>query len=118
MASTVDDAADRRQANRAVGWGAAGLAVAGLLELSLALLSGSVALLGDALHNLSDVSTSLLVFVGLPRLSEITNRALRRQVAAPRPHVLPRVGRRRRIRRHCRNQMVARFKLRVGRRIN
>jgi divalent metal cation (Fe/Co/Zn/Cd) transporter len=32
--------------------------------LAIALLSGSVALLGDALHNLSDVSTSALVFVG------------------------------------------------------
>ena len=34
------------------------------MELGLALLSGSVALLGDALHNLSDVSTSVLVFIG------------------------------------------------------
>jgi cation diffusion facilitator family transporter len=64
LASAVDDAADRRQANRAVGWGGAGLAVTGLVELVLALLSGSVALLGDALHNLSDVSTSALVFIG------------------------------------------------------
>ena len=32
--------------------------------MAIALLSGSVALLGDALHNLSDVSTSALVFVG------------------------------------------------------
>jgi cation diffusion facilitator family transporter len=47
-----------------VGLSAVGLAVTGLVELFLALLSGSVALLGDALHNLSDVSTSLLVFVG------------------------------------------------------
>lgn len=29
----------------------AGLAVAGLIELAIALVSGSVALLGDALHN-------------------------------------------------------------------
>src|ERR1700736_4341725 len=41
-----------------------GLAVTGLAELVIALVSGSVALLGDALHNLSDVSTSLLVFIG------------------------------------------------------
>jgi cation diffusion facilitator family transporter len=60
----LDDEGDRRQANRAVGWGGVGLAVTGLIELALALLSGSVALLGDALHNLSDVSTSLLVFIG------------------------------------------------------
>jgi cation diffusion facilitator family transporter len=64
LVSTVDEAGDRRQANRAVGWGGAGLAVTGLIELALALLSGSVALLGDALHNLSDVSTSVLVFIG------------------------------------------------------
>ena len=43
---------------------AAGLAVTGLIELAIALVSGSVALLGDALHNLSDVSTSALVFIG------------------------------------------------------
>ena len=47
-----------------MGWGGLGLAATGLIELALALLSGSVALLGDALHNLSDVSTSLLVFIG------------------------------------------------------
>jgi cation diffusion facilitator family transporter len=64
LVSTVDEAGDRRQANLAVGWGGAGLAVTGLIELVLALLSGSVALLGDALHNVSDVSTSVLVFVG------------------------------------------------------
>jgi Co/Zn/Cd efflux system component len=34
------------------------LAIAGRAELAHALLSGSVALLGDALHNLSDVATS------------------------------------------------------------
>ena len=64
LASSVDDDDDRRQANRAVGWGGVGLAATGVVELALALLSGSVALLGDALHNLSDVSTSLLVFIG------------------------------------------------------
>ncbi len=60
----VDDAAERRQANQAVAWSAVGLAATGLIELALALLSGSVGLLGDALHNLSDVSTSLVVFLG------------------------------------------------------
>lgn len=60
----TDDAAERRQANRAVAVSAVGLALTGLVELAIALLSGSVALLGDALHNLSDVSTSILVFVG------------------------------------------------------
>jgi len=62
--TAADDAAERRQANRAVAVSAVGLALTGLIELAIALLSGSVALLGDALHNLSDVSTSALVFVG------------------------------------------------------
>lgn len=64
----ADDADERRQANRAVGVSAVGLALTGLVELAFALLSGSVALLGDALHNLSDVSTSVVVFLGF-RLS-------------------------------------------------
>jgi cation diffusion facilitator family transporter len=64
LATAVDDAGERRQANRAVTVSAIGLTLTGLIELAIALLSGSVALLGDALHNLSDVSTSALVFVG------------------------------------------------------
>jgi Co/Zn/Cd efflux system component len=64
LSSSVRDAGDRRQANRAVGWSAVGLALTALIELVVALLAGSVALLDDALHNLSDVSTSLLVFIG------------------------------------------------------
>lgn len=59
-----DDARERRQANHAVGVSALGLAITGLVELGIALLTGSVGLLGDALHNLSDVSTSLVVFLG------------------------------------------------------
>ena len=62
--TVTDDAGERRQANRAIAVSAIGLALTGLVELAIALLSGSVALLGDALHNLSDVSTSVLVFVG------------------------------------------------------
>src|SRR6202022_169864 len=64
LAAAVDDVDERRRANRAVAVSAAGLAVTGLVELVIALVSGSVALLGDALHNLSDVSTSVLVFIG------------------------------------------------------
>jgi cation diffusion facilitator family transporter len=51
-----------------MGLSAIGLAVVGAIELGIALLTGSVALLGDALHNLSDVSTSAVVFAGF-RLS-------------------------------------------------
>ena len=63
-----DDIQDRRAANRAVGVSALGLAGTGLIELLLAILTGSVGLLGDAIHNLSDVSTSAVVFLGF-RLS-------------------------------------------------
>jgi cation diffusion facilitator family transporter len=63
-----DDAQDRRAANTAVAVSAIGLAGTGLLELLLAILTGSVGLLGDAIHNLSDLSTSAVVFLGF-RLS-------------------------------------------------
>ncbi|MDQ2813708.1 MAG: cation diffusion facilitator family transporter [Actinomycetota bacterium] len=63
-----DDGQERRDANRAIGVSAAGLAVTGVAELLVALLTGSVGLLGDAIHNLSDVSTSAVVFLGF-RLS-------------------------------------------------
>ncbi|HLZ28609.1 MAG TPA: cation diffusion facilitator family transporter [Chloroflexota bacterium] len=62
-----DDAREREHraaANRAVAVSAIGLALTGAIELGIALFTGSVALLGDALHNLSDVSTSLVVFLG------------------------------------------------------
>jgi len=59
-----DEAAHRRDANRAVGISAVGLALTGGIELALAIVTGSVALLSDALHNLSDVSTSAVVFLG------------------------------------------------------
>jgi len=59
-----DEAADRRAANRAVAFSAVGLALTGGIELALALVTGSVALLGDAIHNLSDVSTSAVIFLG------------------------------------------------------
>jgi len=62
--TAADDAGERRQANRAIAVSAIGLTLTGLVELAIALVSGSVALLGDALHNLSDVSTSALVFIG------------------------------------------------------
>jgi cation diffusion facilitator family transporter len=64
LPSTRDDEQERRQANRAIAISAAGLAATGLVELLLAILTGSVGLLGDAIHNLSDVSTSAVVFIG------------------------------------------------------
>jgi cation diffusion facilitator family transporter len=68
LAHGRDDADERRQANRAVAVSAIGLAATGLIELLLAFVTNSVGLLGDAIHNLSDVSTSAVVFLGF-RLS-------------------------------------------------
>ncbi|HEX2680905.1 MAG TPA: cation diffusion facilitator family transporter [Candidatus Dormibacteraeota bacterium] len=61
---THDEQAHRRAANKAVAVSAIGLALTGGIELVLAIFTGSVALLGDALHNLADVSTSAVVFLG------------------------------------------------------
>jgi cation diffusion facilitator family transporter len=69
LLGTRDDNQDRRAANRAVAVSAIGLAGTGIAELLLAILTGSVGLLGDAIHNLSDVSTSAVVFLGF-RLSK------------------------------------------------
>ncbi len=66
----VHDPRDRRDAHRAIIVSAIGLSLTGAIELSIALLAHSTGLLGDALHNLSDVSTSLAVFLGL-RLSRL-----------------------------------------------
>jgi cation diffusion facilitator family transporter len=63
-----DDVRERREANRAIAVSAIGLAATGIVELLVAVLTGSVGLLGDAIHNLSDVSTSAVVFLGF-RLS-------------------------------------------------
>lgn len=60
-----NDELDRSDAYRAILVSAIGLGITGLIELGIAILGGSVGLLSDALHNLSDVSTSLVVFVGL-----------------------------------------------------
>ena len=64
-AQVAREVVDRQDAHRAILVSAAGLGVAGLIELAIAALSGSVGLLSDALHNLADVSTSLVVFLGL-----------------------------------------------------
>lgn len=64
LPAIADDAGERRQANRAIATSGIGLTITGLLELAIAILTGSVGLLGDAFHNLSDVSTSVLVFLG------------------------------------------------------
>jgi cation diffusion facilitator family transporter len=59
-----DEAEHRSAANRALAFSAVVLAAAGAIELLVALFTHSVGLLGDGLHNLSDVSTSALVFFG------------------------------------------------------
>ena len=62
--SRHDETEHRSAANRALVYSAIGLGAAGGIELVFAVFTHSVGLLGDALHNLSDVSTSLLVFLG------------------------------------------------------
>ncbi|HEV2172751.1 MAG TPA: cation diffusion facilitator family transporter, partial [Nitrospira sp.] len=53
-----------RAANQAIAFSAIGLALTGGIELGLAIVTNSVALLGDSLHNLADVSTSAVLFLG------------------------------------------------------
>jgi divalent metal cation (Fe/Co/Zn/Cd) transporter len=60
----LDDPAHRHATNEPVGVSALVLARTGLIALRTALVSGLASLLGDASHNLSDVSTSLVVFLG------------------------------------------------------
>src|SRR5260370_41787658 len=81
-----NDAADRRDAHRAIAVSAVGLAITGFAELAVALGTSSAGLLGDALHNLSDVSTSAVGFVGF-RLSK-------RPDSASHPYGWARAGRR------------------------
>lgn len=64
IAARHDEAEHRSAANRALIYSAVGLGLTGGIELLFATFTHSVGLLGDALHNLSDVSTSLLVFLG------------------------------------------------------
>ena len=52
-----DEAEHRSAANRALVYSAIGLGLAGGIEMVFAVFTHSVGLLGDALHNLSDVST-------------------------------------------------------------
>jgi cation diffusion facilitator family transporter len=59
-----DEREHRRAANRAVTVSAVVLGAAAVVELVFAGVTRSVGLLGDGLHNLSDVSTSALVYVG------------------------------------------------------
>ncbi len=58
------DAEHRRDAHRALWLSALGLTLTGGIEFGIALLSGSAGLLSDAIHNLADVSTSLVAFMG------------------------------------------------------
>jgi cation diffusion facilitator family transporter len=148
LARVRDDAGERRQANRAVAVSAAGLGLTGLVELLLAVLTGSVGLLGDAIHNLSDVSTSAVVFLGfrlsrrpptekypygLERAEDLAGigiaaviwvsaafagfESVRKLIDhGPTSHVW--AGMAGAVAGIAGNQLVARYKLRVGRRIN
>jgi divalent metal cation (Fe/Co/Zn/Cd) transporter len=71
-----DDVQERRDANRAIAVSAIGLAATSIVELLLAILTGSVGRLGDAIHNLSDVSTSPVVFLGFRAVAQRADRAV------------------------------------------
>ena len=62
------DEAHRRLAMRAIVVSSAGLLLTSSFELAITVLSGSVALLSDAIHNLGDVFTTVGVYIGF-RLS-------------------------------------------------
>jgi cation efflux family protein len=72
--TAIDDVGERRQANRAIAMSAVRLALTRLIELAIALVSGSVTLFGDTVHNLSDVSTSALVFFGFRTSRKIASK--------------------------------------------
>jgi len=58
------DDSNRRRAIRAILFSSLGLLVTSVFELFITILSGSVALLSDALHNLGDVFTTVGVYFG------------------------------------------------------
>src|SRR6266516_4901134 len=58
------DESNRRRAMRAIVVSSFGLLLTSVFEISVTVLSGSVALLSDALHNLGDVFTTVGVYFG------------------------------------------------------
>ncbi len=64
LASSGQDEANRRRAMRAIIVSSLGLLATSAFELFITVLSGSVALLSDALHNLGDVFTTVGVYFG------------------------------------------------------
>lgn len=63
-AAEARDRQSRARAMRAILISSGGLTLTSLLELVIALVSGSVALLADALHNLGDVFTTVGIYFG------------------------------------------------------
>ncbi len=61
---TAEEESNRHKAMRAIIGSSLGLLVTSGLELLVVTLSGSVALLSDALHNLGDVFTTVGVYIG------------------------------------------------------
>lgn len=72
------DEANRQKAMRAIVFSSLGLLLTSSFELGVVFLSGSVALLSDALHNLGDVFTTVGVYLGF--------RASRRTATARYPY--------------------------------
>jgi cation diffusion facilitator family transporter len=78
LAKAGQDEANRRRAMRAIVGSSLGLLATSAFELYITVLSGSVALLSDALHNLGDVFTTVGVYFGF--------RASRKQPTARYPY--------------------------------
>src|SRR3989442_5176325 len=64
LAPSVRDEFNRRRAMKAIVTSSLGLLATSAFELYITILSGSVALLSDALHNLGDVFTTVGVYFG------------------------------------------------------
>src|SRR6266702_578085 len=64
LAKAGQDEANRRRAMRAIVVSSFGLLLTSAFEISITVLSGSVALLSDALHNLGDVFNTVGVYFG------------------------------------------------------
>jgi cation diffusion facilitator family transporter len=63
-ADSIDDAMEAStQGIRAVKWSLLGLGVTSLLQLAVVLVSGSVALLADTIHNFSDALTAIPLWI-------------------------------------------------------
>src|SRR5438094_7533713 len=75
-ADSIDDAmAGSEEGIRAVKIGLLGLGVTAVGQLAIAILSGSVGLLADTIHNFADASTAIPLWLAFAVSSRPTNRS-------------------------------------------